>query len=98
MLWGVEVECYDVHQQEVFTLRVVLLWTINDFLAYGNLLGCVVKGYFACPICEEDTYSHKLKHGEKNSYKGHIRFLPCNHPFRKQKKAFNGKQEFSSPL
>ncbi|RVW31767.1 hypothetical protein CK203_102030 [Vitis vinifera] len=91
------VECYDVHRQEVFTLRVVLLWTINDFPAYGNLSGCVVKGYFACPICGEDTFSHRLKHGKKNSYTGHRIFLPCNHPFRKQKKAFNGKQEFSSP-
>ena len=97
MLWDVGVECYDVHQQKVFTLRVALLWTINDFPAYGNLSGCVVKGYFACPICGEDTYSHRLKHGKKNSYTGHRRFLPCNHPFRKQKKAFNGKQEFSSP-
>ncbi|WKA02961.1 hypothetical protein VitviT2T_021106 [Vitis vinifera] len=97
MLWDVGVECYDVHQQEVFTLRAVLLWTINDFPAYGNLSGCVVKGYFACPICGEDTFSHRLKHGKKNSYTGHKRFLPCNHPFRKQKKAFNGKQEFSSP-
>nr|CAN78569.1 hypothetical protein VITISV_021512 [Vitis vinifera] len=97
MLWDVGVECYDVHQQEVFTLRVVLLWTINDFPAYGNLSGCVVKGYFACLICGEDTFSHRLKHGKKNSYTGHIIFLPCNHPFRKQKKAFNGKQEFSSP-
>ncbi|KAL6348316.1 hypothetical protein AAG906_005615 [Vitis piasezkii] len=97
MLWDVGVECYDVHQQEVFTLRAVLLWTINDFPAYGNLFGCVVKGYFACPICGEDTFSHRLKHGKKNSYTGHRRFLPCNHPFRKQKKAFNGKQEFSSP-
>ncbi|RVW94540.1 hypothetical protein CK203_030792 [Vitis vinifera] len=91
MLWDVGVECYDVHQQEVFTLRAILLWTINDFPAYGNLSGCVVKGYFACPICGEDTFSHRLKHGKKNSYTGHKRFLPCNHPFRKQKKAFNGK-------
>ncbi|RVW95087.1 hypothetical protein CK203_025580 [Vitis vinifera] len=72
-------------------IKVVLLWTINDFPAYGNLSGCVVKGYFACPICGEDTFSHRLKHGKKNSYTGHRRFLPCNHPFRKQKKAFNGK-------
>ena len=96
MLWDVGVECYDVHQQEVFTLRVVLLWTINDFPAYGNLSGCIVKGYFTCPICGEDTYSHRLKHGKMNSYTGHRRFLSCNHPFRKQKKAFNGEHEFGS--
>ena len=98
MLWEEGVESYDAHRQELFTLRVVLLWKINDFPAYGNLPGCIVKGYFACPICGEDTYSHRLKHGKKNSYTGHRRFLPCNHPFRKQKKAFNGEQEFGSTL
>ncbi|CAL2276867.1 unnamed protein product [Prunus armeniaca] len=34
---------YDAHIGEYFTLRGVLLWTINDFPAYGNLSGCVVK-------------------------------------------------------
>ncbi|RVW86256.1 hypothetical protein CK203_043280 [Vitis vinifera] len=36
LLWEVGVESYDAHQQELFTLRAVLLWTINDFPAYGN--------------------------------------------------------------
>eukprot|EP00261_Vitis_vinifera_P034131 XP_019075374.1 PREDICTED: uncharacterized protein LOC109122593 [Vitis vinifera] len=90
-LWEVGVTAYDAHQQEFFTLKAILLWTINDFPAYGNLSGCTVKGYYACPICGEETNSHWLKHGNKNSYTGHRRFLPCNHPFRKQKKAFNGK-------
>ena len=90
-------KAYDAHQQEFFTLKAILLWTINDFPAYGNLSGCTVKGYYACPICGEETNSHWLKHGNKNSYTGHRRFLPCNHPFRKQKKAFNGEQEFRLP-
>ncbi|RVW77665.1 hypothetical protein CK203_053390 [Vitis vinifera] len=96
-LWEVGVQAYDAHQREFFTLRAVLLWTISDFPAYGNLSGCTVKGYFGCPICEEETYSRRLKHGKKNSYTGHRRFLPCNHPFRKQKKAFDGEQEFRPP-
>ncbi|RVW14758.1 hypothetical protein CK203_091040 [Vitis vinifera] len=88
MLWDVGVECYDVHQQKVFTLRVALLWTINDFPAYGNLSGCVVKGYFACPICGEDTFSHRLKHGKKNSYTGEVRlcgpvYLRWMYPFER---------------
>ncbi|RVW28039.1 hypothetical protein CK203_117608, partial [Vitis vinifera] len=91
------VKAYDAHQQEFFTLKAILLWTINDFPAYGNLSGCTVQGYYACPICGEETNSHWLKHGNKNSYTGHRRFLPCNHPFRKQKKAFNGEQEFRLP-
>ena len=90
-------ETYDAHEQEFFTLKTILLWTINDFPAYGNLSGCATKGYYACPICGEETNSQWLKHGNKNSYIGHRRFLPCNHPLRKQKKAFNGEQEFRLP-
>ncbi|KAL6319770.1 hypothetical protein AAG906_036828 [Vitis piasezkii] len=89
LLWEVGIESFDAYQREFFTLKVVLLWTINDFPAYGNLSGCTIKGYFACLICGEETDSHRLKHGKKNSFTGHRRFLPCNHPFRKQKKAFN---------
>ena len=96
-LWEIGVETYDAHKREFFTLKAILLWTINDFPAYGNLSGCTIKGYCACPICGEGTYSHRLKHGNKNSYTGHRRFLPLNHPFRKQKKAFNGEQEFNLP-
>ncbi|XP_073133518.1 uncharacterized protein [Henckelia pumila] len=65
------------------------LWDI------GNLSGCVVKGYCACPICGEEKYSTRLKHSRKISYTGHRRFLPTNHPYRRQKKAFNGKLELN---
>ncbi|KAL6315678.1 hypothetical protein AAG906_005769 [Vitis piasezkii] len=39
-LWEVGVKAYDAHQREFFTLKAILLWTINDFPAYGNLSGC----------------------------------------------------------
>ena len=94
MLWDVGVEVYDAYLQEVFTLKVVLLWTINDFPAYGNLNGCNVKGYLACSICAENTQSVYLKHSRKNVYQGHRRFLCINHPYKRAKKAFNGCQEF----
>ena len=66
LLWEVGIEAFDAYKQEFFTLKVVLLWTISDFPAYGNLSGCTVKGYFACPICGEETDSQRLKHGKKN--------------------------------
>ncbi|XP_073131437.1 uncharacterized protein [Henckelia pumila] len=94
-LWDTGVESYDAYQEESFSLKAVLLWTINDFPAYGNMSGCVVKGYHACPICAENTYSTRLKHSRKMSYTGHRRFLPLNHPYRRQKKTFNGNQEFN---
>ncbi|XP_073154053.1 uncharacterized protein [Henckelia pumila] len=69
-LWDIGVDAYDARREENFLLRAILLWTINDFPAYGNLSVCVVKGYCACPICGEETYStrHVLDamHIEKN--------------------------------
>ena len=61
LLWESGVECYDANQEELFNLRVVLLWIINDFPTYENLSGCSVKGYKACPICGGNTSSIRLK-------------------------------------
>ncbi|KAL6125644.1 hypothetical protein ACLB2K_073699 [Fragaria x ananassa] len=62
LLWQ-GVECvYDSVREETFTLKAVLFWTINDFLAYGNLSGSVTKGYNACPICVDETKPIRLKH------------------------------------
>ncbi|KAI5334657.1 hypothetical protein L3X38_024790 [Prunus dulcis] len=88
---------YDAHNGEYFTLRAALMWTINDFPAYGNLSGCVVKGYKTCPICGDDTPSHRLKNGHKICYIGHRKWLPINHPYRRQRAAFNGKPEYGIP-
>ncbi|KAA0060130.1 hypothetical protein E6C27_scaffold39G00500 [Cucumis melo var. makuwa] len=96
LLWENGVECYDAYREEVFNLRSVLLWTINDFPAYGNLSGCCVKGYKACPICGDNTNSIRLRHGKKIAYLGHQRFLARDHPYRRQKKSFNGKKELGT--
>ena len=65
LMWEEGVQCFDAHRNERFTLRAVLLWTINDFPAYGNLCGCSVKGYKACPICGNDTSSIRFPHKRK---------------------------------
>lgn len=92
-LWNSGVEVFDAYKKESFLLKAVLLWTINDLPAYGNLSGCTVKGYFACPVCAEDTSSYRLKHCGKNVYTSTRRFLSRHHPYRKQQKAFNGEKE-----
>ncbi|KAL0549112.1 hypothetical protein IC582_013592 [Cucumis melo] len=96
LLWESGVQCYDACNEELFNLRTVLLWTINEFPAYGNLSGCSVKGYKACPICGDHTSSIRLKYGKRMTYLGHRKFLPHNHPFRRQKKSFNGERELGS--
>ncbi|XP_057775556.1 uncharacterized protein LOC130994528 [Salvia miltiorrhiza] len=91
-LWEVGVQTYDGYRDQSFTLKSVLLWTINDFPAYGNLSGYLVKGYKGCPICMDNTHSFWLPKSRKMSYRGHRQWLPLSHPYRKQKKAFDGEQ------
>ncbi|XP_062086136.1 uncharacterized protein LOC133792244 [Humulus lupulus] len=88
------VRAYDAYLKEEFTLRVMLLWKINDFPTYGNLSGCSVKGYKDYPICEEKTFSQYLKHSRKVCYMGHRKFFPRRHYFRTWKNEFSGGQEF----
>ena len=94
LLWNKGVKAFDAYREEIFTVRCALLWIINDFPAYGNLSGYSVKGYQACPICEEKTCAEYLNHSKKVVYLGHRRFLPRNHIYRRWKRAFNGRQEF----
>ncbi|XP_076905922.1 uncharacterized protein LOC143561837 [Bidens hawaiensis] len=93
LLWETCVKTFDAYKKEYFNLRAVLLWTINDFPAYGNLSGCVTKGYHACPICSENTSSIWLPKSRKVCFLGHRNFLPLRHPFRRRKKDFNNQQE-----
>ena len=56
-LWHEGVPVYDADAKETFTMRAMLLCTLNDFPAYGNLSGYKNKGEKACPICMDDLES-----------------------------------------
>ena len=47
-LWVDGIQTYDSFSASFFQLRAALLWTINDFPAYGDLSGWRTKGYKAC--------------------------------------------------
>ncbi|XP_039146815.1 uncharacterized protein LOC120284059 [Dioscorea cayenensis subsp. rotundata] len=87
-LLEVGVETYDAVSGNKFTMRATILWTINDFPAYGNLSEWSTKGYMACPVCNYQTCSHRLH--SKLCYMGHRRHLPHDHIWRRSKK-FDGK-------
>ncbi|KAA0043111.1 En/Spm-like transposon protein [Cucumis melo var. makuwa] len=92
LLWdGVKV--YDVVSKSNFNLRVVLMWTINDFPAYGNLVGCTTKDKTACLTYGEHTHSQWLYHSKKLVYMGHRRFLPPSHLYRRKKSWFDDGDE-----
>jgi len=88
-MWEERVEVFDAYRHELFTLRTILFWTINDFPAYGNILGYSVKGHKAYPICGENTFYVQLMHERKTVYLSTQRFLPMLHHYQKPRKAFN---------
>ncbi|KAK2445148.1 hypothetical protein QL285_016112 [Trifolium repens] len=90
---------YDISRKQNFTMRAALMWTINDFPAYGMLSGWGTHGKMACPHCMEHTKAFTLKSGGKASwFDSHRRFLPENHEFRRSKNAFKkGEREADGP-
>lgn len=93
-LFDTGVDTYDASTKDNFNLRAVVLWTINDYPALGTLCGCPYSGFKGCVVCGKDTNCVRLSASSKQSYVGHRRYLPYDHPFRRQRKAFNGQQEF----
>jgi hypothetical protein len=70
-------------------MRVALMWTINDFPAYGMVSGWSTHGKLACPYCMENNKAFTLTNGGKASFFDcHRRFLPHNHRYRKNRKDF----------
>ncbi|XP_075112672.1 uncharacterized protein LOC142182321 [Nicotiana tabacum] len=92
-LWDVGVETYDASIKEIFKMRAALMWTINDFSAYGTLSRWCTYGRFACPSCNINTQYKRLKHGKKFCYMGHRRFLKSGHKYRNDAKSFDGTKE-----
>ncbi|XP_019257628.1 PREDICTED: uncharacterized protein LOC109235833 [Nicotiana attenuata] len=92
-LWDVGIETYDASTKEIFQMRAALMWTINDFPAYDTLSGWCTYGRFACPSCNINTQSRRLRHGRKFCYMGHRRFLKSGHKYRNDAKSFDGTKE-----
>ena len=70
-VWVEGVDVYDQSVQQTFRLRAMMFRTSNDFSAYGNLSGYIVKGLQTYPICEKNTSYIQLKHGKKTMYTRH---------------------------
>ncbi|CAL0308394.1 unnamed protein product [Lupinus luteus] len=97
VLWESGVETYDASKNQTFHMRAALIWTINDFPAYAMLSGWSTKGKLACPCCNYETNSAYLMHSRKMCYMDHRIFLPMDHEYRSNTKAFNGRKEFRPP-
>jgi len=68
LLWTNGVMTYDVSLRQNFVMKACLLWTINDFPAYGMLSGWMTMGKLVCPICIECSKSFYLENSRKVSF------------------------------
>jgi hypothetical protein len=76
-------------------LFAIILWCIHDFLAYGMVASCVIKGYRACFICRPHMrlrQSQILWNYVWDSWVGGI-----YHPWRTNVSLFHGQIEDCSP-
>jgi len=88
-LWYEGVHTFDYSSKQNFNMRVVLMWTISDFPAYGMLSGWTTHGRLSCPYCMGRTDAFQLKRGRKPCwFDCHRRFLSLHHPYRRNKKLF----------
>ncbi|KAK4394397.1 hypothetical protein Sango_1910500 [Sesamum angolense] len=81
--------CTIMPQNQAFIMRVALMWIVNELPAYGMAYGWSIAGIMGYPICMDDTSAFYLQHDQKACYfDWHRRFLPQDHPYQRNKKAF----------
>ncbi|KAJ9547255.1 hypothetical protein OSB04_019798 [Centaurea solstitialis] len=93
-LWNTGVRTKDAATNTFFTMKAMLLWTINDFPARSSLSGWSGQGYKASLTCNEDTPSCRVTN--KIAFVGHRQFLDPNDPWRTILE-FNGQHETRAP-
>jgi len=101
-LWSSGTLTYDILRKQNFLMRAALMWTINDFLAYGMLSSWSTHGKLACPYCMENNKAFTLANrGKASFFYCHRHFLPLNHRYRKNRKDFfvgRVEKDVASPL
>jgi len=88
-LWFSRALTYDISRKQNFFMRAALMWTINDFPAYGMVSSWSTYGKLACPYYMENNKAFTLTNkGKASFFYCHRRFLPHNHRYRKNRKDF----------
>ena len=82
-LWSSGALTYDISRKHNFIMRAGLIWTINDFPAYGMVSGWSTNGKLACLYCMENNKAFTLTNrGKTLFFYCHRRFLPPDHRYR----------------
>jgi len=67
-LWSSGALTYDISRKQNFLMRVALMWTINNFPAYGMVSGWSMHEKLACSCCMENKKAFTLTNRGKASF------------------------------
>jgi hypothetical protein len=97
ILWETGVQMLDEYRKDLFTLRVIIFVTINDYPALFTLSG-QFKGKVGFTICIDGTACVSLTASKKIMHMRHRRFLLEGHRYcmRKMDKYFDNNGELHS--
>jgi hypothetical protein len=70
-------------RSQAFWLWNICMQNIHDYLTYGLLVGCQMKGYMACPLRDPMVDIRCSSHFKKNVYQGHRHYLSTHHPYQR---------------
>src|SRR4051812_38091597 len=88
-LWQVGLRTYDVAKKNFFDIRAALMWTINDFPAYGMLSGWSTHEKLSCPVCMDLTEAIQIKYNREPIFLYCPRSFPPRKPrLQRNKKRF----------
>ncbi|KAF7152381.1 hypothetical protein RHSIM_Rhsim01G0150600 [Rhododendron simsii] len=90
-LWNNGALTYDASNGESFQMRATMWWTVHDWPAFGDISGWRTKGHYACYPCNDEPFYESLR--SKTAYLNHRAYLPDNHPERRKKAAYDGKNK-----
>ena len=82
-------DVWDEYKKEHVTIKGVLIATITDLPGRGSLSEEKTKVYTGCVECLDDADAVNLPNNSKIVYMRHRRFLPKDHPYRRNRKDFD---------
>ncbi|KAL0446474.1 UNVERIFIED_CONTAM: hypothetical protein Slati_1775300 [Sesamum latifolium] len=77
---------------QAFMMRTALMWTVNDLPVYGMALGWTTAGVMEWTTCMVDTQAFHLQYKKACYFDCYEQFLPQDHSYRRNKKAFTKNQ------
>jgi len=67
-LWSSGALTYEVSRKQNFQMKANLMWTINDFPAYGMVSGWSMHEKLPCSYCKENNKAFTLTNDGKTSF------------------------------